>query len=583
MDNVSNEVTEKVTSLLDRAYSVRIKDLDQSTSLAEEALELSRDCNEQVLIAKSLNQLSLYHMIRGGYEKSIALAKEAISYFEETGDDRGVADAKYNIAGAFYKTDNFNLGLLNLIDCQVIYQKYDDYHNMARTQKSIGTIYEFYGDVNKAVEFYEAAVESGRKAKNQNLQSNAFNPLSGIYLNRGLIDKSMNLIEQAIRMKEETGDIRGLAFSLYGRAKIFTKTREFDKAERDLKEAIRIHLEMGEKIGLAMTYHKLGALFIESGEHEKAKKHLFEALEFANKYKVALAIFKSYYLLYTIFKKENNIEQALNYLEKHNEAKERVINHQTIKIIEGYDALSQMQTLVLESQAQKERMEIIQEKNLELDSFFHRVSHDLKGPITALISLDAISRDDIKDENILKVMDMSIDQVHRMNHILDELIKLTRITHEDAEIDDINFEEIIEECKTSNKALENFDKVKIELSIQQDLSFRAPWALINTILQNLIENGIKYARIDQPSPFVKIEITEKDGHVKIIAIDNGIGMKKETGRNIFEMFYRANKKVIGSGLGLYILVRAVERLQGTVDLESEIETGSTFTVSLPMN
>ena len=82
MENVSNKVTEKVTSLLDQAYSVRVNDLDQSTLLAEEALLLSKECNRPALVARCLNQISLFQMIRGEYEASVELAEEAIEYFD---------------------------------------------------------------------------------------------------------------------------------------------------------------------------------------------------------------------------------------------------------------------------------------------------------------------------------------------------------------------------------------------------------------------------------------------------------------------------------------------------------------------
>ena len=233
-------------------------------------------------------------------------------------------------------------------------------------------------------------------------------------------------------------------------------------------------------------------------------------------------------------------------------------------------------------QEQKDSRDYLERKNEELNAFFHRVSHDLKGPITSLISLDAIYRDDVKDENILKFMDMSLGQVFRINHILDELIKLTRLDHMEEAIQEINFEEIIDGCLSSAKSLPNFDKVKVEVEVESGIKYSGYWALINTIIQNLIENGVQYARVDQPNPFLKMSITSVNGNVKIVADDNGIGMNKDAGKTIFEMFFRTNRQVVASGLGLYILNKAVEKLNGTVELESEIETGSTFTVTLPL-
>src|SRR6185312_6116179 len=119
-----------------------------------------------------LNMLSLFLMIMAEYSRSEETSKEAISIFEELNDEKGIADAKYNIAGIYYKTDNFHLGLAYLIDCLSIYKKYKDYHNESRTEKSLGTIYEYFGDVNNAIQSYQDAIESGKKAGDQNLESN---------------------------------------------------------------------------------------------------------------------------------------------------------------------------------------------------------------------------------------------------------------------------------------------------------------------------------------------------------------------------------------------------------------------------
>jgi hypothetical protein len=71
--------------------------------------------------------------------------------------------------------------------------------------------------------------------------------------------------------------------------------------------------------------------------------------------------------------------------------------------------------------------------------------------------------------------------------------------------------------------------------------------------------------------------------IEISVQDNGQGIPEEHLNNIFEMFYRANDKVQGSGLGLYILKRAVERLRGNIHVESTLNVGSTFTVKLPLS
>lgn len=552
-----------------------------SINLAHEALELSKGVSNKQYMGKCLCQLSLFHMIVGDFDLSINIAEEAIEYFKEVEDERGIADAQYNIAGALYKTDNYNLGLTYLTDCLTIYKKYNDYHNQARVQKSIGTIYEFFGDEKSAILSYQGAIGCGEKVNDLNLQSNAFNPLSGIYLNQGKIDKALELIEQSIEWKTESGDIRGLAFALYGRGKIYTQTGQFTLAEKDLLESVKIHEEMGEKLGHAMSFHKLGALYIKTGELDKAKDILIKALQYSNKHKIILIKFKANLLLHEIAKLEKDYQLALKYLTQYVEEKESVINDKTAKVIESYEVITKMQSLEREAQAQKDKADIIEKKNIELDSFFYRVSHDLKGPITAMMSLSYLAQEDIKDEASKKYFNEYSIQANRINHILDGLMNLTKMVYGSEAKNDIDFERLTYDCISSFKHLPHFESIRFEVVIQDGIQFKAEWALVNTIIQNLIENGIKYARIEENEPRIKISIAHNAEEIEIEVEDNGIGMSKEAQSMIFKMFYRANRKIEGTGLGLHILNRAIEKLDGSVELSSELGVGSTFKVSIP--
>jgi signal transduction histidine kinase len=581
LEKTLSTITTQVQDLLDEAYACRGNNLEKSLSLTEQALAISKESDHTHCIGKSLCLLSLFHMIIGDFDLSINMANESIEYFEKVNDEKGIADAKYTIAGALYKTDDFNQGLSFLIDCLKTYKKLEDYHNQARVQKSMGTIYEYFGDNKSAIQIYEEAIESSKKANDLNLQSNAYNPLSGIYLNQGEIDKAMNLIEDSVKLKTKTGDTRGLAFALYGRAKIYLKTQKNELAEKDFLESIRIHEEMGEKLGRAMCFHKLGALYIQMGQLDKAKEILVEALEYSNKNRIIVIKFRANLLLHDIAKLEGNFELALKYMAQYVEEKESVINEKAAKLIESYDVITKMQTLELEAIAQRDKADIIEKKNIELDSFFYRISHDLKGPITSMMSLSYLAKIEVKDETANKFLTEYEGQATRLNTILDGLLTLTKMSFNTDSKQDIDFEKIVYDCISSYKFLNNFSSVEFKINVEEDIVFNAEWALVNTIIQNLIENGIKYARVEDNNPEIRIDIISVKNQIEISVKDNGIGMSEETQSKIFKMFFRANRTIQGTGLGLHILNRAIEKLNGEVKLESELGVGSTFTVILP--
>ena len=104
-----------ILDLLHSAYNMRGDNLNKSIELSYIALSKSEELENTCLIAKSLSNLSLYHMIIADNEKAIAMAERAIKYFTLVNDELEIAKVKYNIAGVYYKTNNYHLGMFYLI------------------------------------------------------------------------------------------------------------------------------------------------------------------------------------------------------------------------------------------------------------------------------------------------------------------------------------------------------------------------------------------------------------------------------------------------------------------------------------
>lgn len=222
---------------------------------------------------------------------------------------------------------------------------------------------------------------------------------------------------------------------------------------------------------------------------------------------------------------------------------------------------------------------IIENKNAELDTFFLRISHDLKAPITSSLGLTVLAKLDVNDPKALTYFDKQHVQLERLSNIVRGLVKLTKLNDDEMQAEMIDFHKLIDECIMSLHWLANFPRISFKKDIQPGIRFYSEWTLLNAILQNLIENSVKYA--GEEAPYVKVVVRESSGWVVIEVADNGQGIAEEEQARIFDIFYRATKSEGGSGLGLYILKRSVDRLKGTIDIHSEVGSGSTFTVRLP--
>ena len=595
MDAIKN-TSESINALLNESYTIRVSDLVKSTALAQEALKLSREINDASLIGKSLNMLSLFYMIQGEQKLSIDYAEEAIKYFEELKDEQGIADAKYSIASNYYKSDNYHLGLVKLIDCLAIYKKYFDYHNQARTLKSLGTIYEYFGDQKNAVKSYQESIEAAKQVDDKNLESNAYNPLSGIYLNIGRIAKAEELINKSIEMKISTNDTRGLAFAYYGRGKVYFHKKLYKEAEADFVESIQIHLEMNERLEIGMSYYELGSLYLTTNQYEKAKEALNIGIEISNKYNILIIKFKCYNLMYELYKKEGNIEQALYYLESYLAVKEKVINTQTLKIIENYDLIKRMETLQRESEIQQEKAEIIEKTNKAehaakaKQEFLSTMSHEIRTPLNAVISIAHLLEESATDEQIQLIKSLGYASKNLMQ-IVNDILDFNKLDANKVNLDLSNsaLQDLIENIKYTYQNLAAEKNLAIEVHI--DSSINSTYLLdetkITQVLNNLISNAIKYTNKGK----VEIKLTHIASVNDIDEIcfsvkDTGVGIPEKYFEEIFESFYQPNsittKTNGGAGLGLAIVKKLVDLMGGTIQLNSKQNIGSEFYFTLKL-
>lgn len=278
---------------------------------------------------------------------------------------------------------------------------------------------------------------------------------------------------------------------------------------------------------------------------------------------------------YRRFKTEKEAAQALA-LRVQQEATEEL----EIKVMVRTEQLSKAYEELHETlEKNKQQTKIIEDKNAELDTFFHRISHDLRGPISSLLGLSFLAKIDIKDPVALGYIDKQHQQVERLNQIISGLINLTKLSNGDLEKQKIDFNKMVDDCIMSFNSLPNFNRVSFNKEIDGDLDFYSEWTLLNAIVQNLIENAIKYSKTD--SPVVNINIRRTADGIRLSVQDNGQGIPEHHQPRIFEMFFRATRNSTGTGLGLYILKRSVDRLKGKIDLHSKPGEGSTFTINLP--
>jgi len=236
------------------------------------------------------------------------------------------------------------------------------------------------------------------------------------------------------------------------------------------------------------------------------------------------------------------------------------------------------------SQAQKiaENNAALKNSNDELKQFAYVASHDLQEPLRKVNSFcQLLSNEygDQLDENAKSYIRYAVDGATRMRNLVADLLDYSRVETQGRPLAPTDASDACSEAIEILQAA--IEESGAKITVQQLPTIQADQAQLVRLFQNLIGNSIKY-RGDSP-PEICISLEERV-HDWIISVrDNGIGMEPQYYERIFVMFQRlhARDEYTGTGIGLAICKRIVDRLWGHIWVESEIGNGSTFFISVP--
>lgn len=232
----------------------------------------------------------------------------------------------------------------------------------------------------------------------------------------------------------------------------------------------------------------------------------------------------------------------------------------------------------------RERTAQLEEVNQEMQAFTYSVSHDLRAPLRAMQGFSQALFEDYKDhldelgqEYIQRIYDAS----HRMDQLIQDLLAYSRITRVDLRLQQVNLNTILNEVLT-NLQPEIQDK-QAQVVVSTTLpAVTGQYSVLNQVLTNLFSNALKFVK-PGVSPVIKIGAEKRGEWVSVWIEDNGIGIASEHRHRIFRVFERlhSTETYPGTGIGLAIVRKGIERLGGRVDVESQLDQGSRFWLELP--
>ncbi len=258
-------------------------------------------------------------------------------------------------------------------------------------------------------------------------------------------------------------------------------------------------------------------------------------------------------LRFKLEKQKKNLIQANNEVKHTNDNLEKLIYERTSLLIDAYR---------------------------EMDIFLYRSSHDLRSPICSIIGLCNLAYHEHAD--LMDLINKISFTAFRMDRMLNKL-KLISEINQPSNYTLIGLSDRIGSIRTQFQQFITDKKIDIIIDCPRRVSFYSYANLIETIFYNLIDNALFFSSINSIHPKVLIK-ARLDNNILIISVhDNGIGIKEEVRRRLWDMFFVGNEYSKGNGLGLYIVSKCVQVLNGQIDLQTELYKFTIFTVTIPVN
>lgn len=223
-------------------------------------------------------------------------------------------------------------------------------------------------------------------------------------------------------------------------------------------------------------------------------------------------------------------------------------------------------------------------KNQELESFAYSVSHDLRAPLRAISGYNQMIKEDYSDvlDDDAKMYISRIEAAaHSMSKLIHDLLMYSRFERRTIVAVPVKVRELLDKAIEQLNVSEMYPKAQIDIDVP-DTEIRTDVEGVTMALRNLIDNALKFTK-NMTVPHVKITAELTDHRCEVAIEDNGIGFDIKHSDKIFEVFQRLERSndFPGTGVGLALVRKAMQRIHGTVTCESEVGKGSIFRLSIP--
>lgn len=525
-NHVFREEESNVLNNIGRLYSI-IGENDKAIEFFKNSLEIKKELELLPGIANGLNNLGVMHRRMGETEKALNLFEESLQIYQALSDRTGIANCLNNLGILHHGSGEYDAALVNF---RKVYEMMDSLGNqsgVAMGLYNIGFIYSEKGQKKEAISYFKRSIETARLIDDNNYLINGYEALYEIY-------KEAGSFQVALDYHEKLHHLIDSLFSASSKEKLLELQTRFETLQKEKEiESLRMESRRNKLVLLALA----AILFV-----------------------ITLLIL---FVLYAFRKDRKNSEL----LKKKN----------------------------TEITSQKEKLEHSNEQIRESlkikELFFAAVNHEIRGPLNIIIGYTELIEKKLRDEELLNYVESIKANTKSLRKLVNDILELSvidsamfKLEHEPVQMS--SFTDEIESSFTSR--IKN-SEISFQLvnEIPADLWLSVDEVRIRQIIMNLLENSLKFTTqgIIQLNIDVQYMNEENTWTISVRVEDTGAGIPPEIEKNIFEPGYSTSSNSglhpIGYGLGLQIVKKLVDYMNGSIDLKTIPGSGTTVEISIP--
>ena len=586
--------------------------------------------------ASALNNIGIIYFRIGNYEKATKYYIDALKLREKIHDNSGIATTLGNLGNLSLEQKDYDKALKYYNDAKTKFLELNYTQKAAIPLIGIGEIYKQTHEIGKALSSYEEALKYFKQSNINSMIASTLGNIGELYYETGNYQKALESQEESLQYCLEGEDQFGAALAYNDIGLLQIKLGQYKKAKINFSKALNLAKKIGAKQAILDSYQGFSLYYKSQKEFETSLAYL-EKHEALKDSLFSIETSKEISRIQTQYETEKK-EQENEILRQEQKANTAIINQQNLQNKVQFGALilffalaayffnvyrekqksneqiAQQNQEITESKAElqsahdrlkssqlklrtvndklqvlntslsstvKERTKELEAINYELDTFLYQSSHALRRPMVSAMGLTRLAKMKEVNKEVNNIYDRMEETLVKMDFMLKKLVTASEISFLDLVYSDVEFPKVTEAIEISLEEVIKNSTAKVEYKISKAVTLHTDQRLLTIILENLIENSIAFQKVGGEKPIIRATIENRGDMVKITVYDNGIGIPPMVMNTLFDMFIVGTSQSQGYGLGLYLVKKAIKKINGTINVRSELDKYTTFEIVLP--